>query len=128
MAIALNIHEFYNELKGAGFTEQQAEVIANIQGKTSQVTIEQAKHDYRLDDVTTSQDLELRAKETDLKIELVRRDIKDLELKIMTQLSAMQQNISVMQQDLQITKWTNRALLAICGVSSGALIKIAFFN
>lgn len=121
MAVVLNIHEFYNELKGAGFTEQQAEVIANIQGKTSQVTIEQAKHDYRLDDVTTSQDLELRAKETDLKIELVRRDIKDLELKIMTQLSTM-------QQDIQSTKWTNRALLAICGVSSGALIKMAFFN
>ncbi len=128
MAVSLNIHEFYNELKSAGFTEQQAEVIANIQSKTSQITIEQTKHDYRLDEMTTSQDLELRTKETDLKIELVRRDIKDLELKIMAQLSTMQQSISVMQQDLQITKWTNRALLAICGVSAGALIKIAFFN
>ena len=81
MAISLNTHKFYNELKGAGFTEQQAEVIANIQGKISQVTVEQAKHDYRLDDVTTSQDLELRAKETDLKIELVRRDIKRFKIK-----------------------------------------------
>ena len=71
-------------------------------------------------DVTTSQDLELRAKETDLKIELVRRDIKDLELKIMTQLSTM-------QQDIQMTKITNRALLAICSISAGVLIKIAFF-
>ena len=120
MAYALNIHEFYNELKGAGFTEQQAEVIANIQGKASTATIEQAKHDYRLDDVTTSQDLELRANEIDLKIELVRRDIKDLELKIMTQLSTM-------QQDIQMTKITNRALLAICSISAGVLIKIAFF-
>jgi hypothetical protein len=121
MAYALNIHEFYNELKEAGFTEKQAEVIANIQSKTSQATIEQTKHDYRLDDVTTNQDLDIRAKDTDLKIELVRRDIKDLELKIMTQLSTM-------QQDIQMTKFTNRALLAICSVSAGALIKIAFFK
>lgn len=128
MAYALNIHEFYNELKEAGFTEKQAETIANIQNKTSKATIEQTKHDYRLDDVTTNQELEIRAKDTDLKIELVRRDIKDLELKIMTQLSAMQQNISVMQQDIQMTKFTNRALLAICSISAGALIKMAFFK
>jgi hypothetical protein len=31
-------HEFYNELKSAGFNEQQAEVIANIQGKTASMT------------------------------------------------------------------------------------------
>lgn len=82
-AIALNIHEFYNELKSAGFTEQQAEVIANIQGKTasaaiekSQADIAQVKHEYRLDDITTNKDLDARIKETELKIELVRADLK----------------------------------------------------
>ncbi len=53
MAVALNIHEFYNELKQAGFTEQQAEVIANIQGKTANATIEQIKND----DLATKADL-----------------------------------------------------------------------
>ena len=82
-AIALNIHEFYNELKNAGFNEQQAEVIANIQGKTanaaiekSQADIAQVKHEYRLDDITTNKDLDARIKETELKIELVRADLK----------------------------------------------------
>lgn len=101
--IALNIHEFYNELKGAGFTEQQAEVIANIQSKTAVATIEQVKHDLHLDELAT------------------KRDIRETELRIVTQLSTM-------QQDIQVTKLTNRALLAVCAVIASALIKIAFFN
>ena len=76
MAVSLNIHEFYNDLKNAGFTEQQAEVIANIQNKTASAAIEQTKHDFRLDDITTNKDLDIRIKETELKIELIRRDIE----------------------------------------------------
>ena len=76
MAVYLNIHEFYNDLKNAGFTEQQAEVIANIQNKTALAAIEQTKHDFKLDDITTNKDLDIRIKETELKIELVRRDIE----------------------------------------------------
>jgi lipoate synthase len=76
MAVYLNIHEFYNDLKNAGFTEQQAEVIANIQNKTASAAIEQTKHDFRLDDITTNKDLDIRIKETELKIELVQRDIE----------------------------------------------------
>jgi hypothetical protein len=112
-AIALNIHEFYNDLKGAGFTEQQAEVIANIQSKTATATIEQTKHDYRLDDITTNKDLDARISQTELKI-------KETELRIVTQLAAI-------QQDMQNTKITNRALLALCALITGALIKIAIF-
>ena len=81
-AISLNIHEFYNDLKNAGFSEQQAEVIANIQGKTATAAIEQTKHDYRLDDITTNKDLDIRIKETELKIELVRRDIETVRKEI----------------------------------------------
>jgi flagellar capping protein FliD len=109
MAYALNIHEFYNELKDAGFNEKQAEVIANIQSKTSLATIEQTKHDLHLDDIATKRDL----KDLELKI-------KDTELRIIAQLSTM-------QQDIQVTKLTNRALVALCSVIAGALIKIAFF-
>ena len=102
MTYALNIHEFYNELKNAGFTEQQAEVIANIQSKTAIAAIEQTKRDLHLDEIST------------------KRDLKELELRIVTQLSQI-------QQDMQVTKITNRALIGLCTVIAGALIKIAFF-
>jgi hypothetical protein len=49
-----------------------------------------------------------------------KRDIGETELRIVTQLSTM-------QQDIQVTKLTNRALLAVCTVIAGALIKLAFF-
>jgi hypothetical protein len=69
MAIALNIHEFYNELKSAGFTEQQAEVIANIQGKTANATIEQIKQD----DLATKKDIEIVRREiVDAKFETIK--------------------------------------------------------
>ncbi len=74
-ATALNIHEFYNALKGVGFNEQQAEVIASIQGKTATAAVEQARHDYELDNIATKRDL----RELELTLE---NRIKDVELKI----------------------------------------------
>lgn len=68
-------HAFFNELKGAGFTEQQAEVITKLQKTTITTTLEQARHDYQLDDLTTKRDL----KELELRLE---SRIKDTELKI----------------------------------------------
>lgn len=99
----IDIHQFYNDLKEAGFTEKQADVIAKIQGKTASAAVEQTKHDLHLDELAT------------------KRDIRETELRIVTQLSAM-------QQDIQLTKLTNRALLAVCAVIASALIKMAFFN
>jgi hypothetical protein len=101
-AFTIDIHEFYNELKEAGFTEKQADVIAKIQGRTANATVEQVKHDLHLDELAT------------------KRDIRETELRIITQLSTM-------QQDIQVTKLTNRALLAVGTVIAGALIKLAFF-
>jgi hypothetical protein len=81
-AVVLNIHEFYNELKGVGFNEQQAELIANLHSKTATAAVEQAKHDYKLDDTVTNRDLDARIKETEFKIELVRREIADVKFEI----------------------------------------------
>ena len=102
-AFTIDIHEFYNELKNAGFTEQQANVIAKIQGKAATATIEQVKNDLHLDEIAT------------------KRDIRETELRIITQLSTM-------QQDIRLTKITNKALLALCTLIAGALLKIAFFT
>lgn len=102
-AFTIDIHEFYNELKDAGFTEKQADVIAKIQGRAASATVEQVKNDLHLEELAT------------------KRDIRETELRIITQLSTM-------QQDIQLTKITNKALLALCTVIAGALLKIAFFT
>ncbi len=112
-AIAIDTHAFFNTLKEAGFTEKQAEAITSLQKETATATVEHTKHEYRLDGIVTNKDLDARISATELKI-------KDAELRIVTQLSAV-------QQDIQMTKWTNRALLAVCTIGTGALIKIAFF-
>jgi DNA gyrase/topoisomerase IV subunit A len=72
---SFDTHAFFNELKSAGFSEQQAEVITKLQKTTITTTLEQAKHDYQLDDLTTKRDL----KELELSLE---SRIKDTELKI----------------------------------------------
>lgn len=74
--MTFDTHTFYNRLKSVGFSEQQAEAIAEIQKETATAAIEQTKHDFRLDDITTNKDLDARIKETELKIELVRADLK----------------------------------------------------
>ena len=117
--MSFDTHAFYVRLKSVGFTEQQAEVIAAIQRETATAAIEQTKHDFRLNDVVTNKSLDARILETELKIERVRGEIKDSEMRIITQLS-------IMQQDMQNTKITNRALLGLIAISVGMLIKLVF--
>ncbi|MDD5227739.1 MAG: DUF1640 domain-containing protein [Methylococcales bacterium] len=120
-ATVLNIHEFYNELKNAGFNEQQAEVIANIQGKTanaaiekSQADIAQVKHEYRLDDITTNKDLDARIKETELKIELVKADLqRDIE-SVRKEIEIVRKEISDSKNDL--IKWFVGTAFAIASI------------
>ena len=77
VVMSFDTHTFYNRLKGVGFSEQQAEAIAEIQKETATAAIEQTKHDFRLDDITTNKDLDARIKETELKIELVRAQLSE---------------------------------------------------
>jgi hypothetical protein len=71
-ALTFDTHDFVKRLKGAGFSEEQAEVLTDLQKATSQNTLEQARHDYELDDLATKRDL----KEIELKIELVKSELK----------------------------------------------------
>ena len=75
ITITFDTYEFVKELKEAGFSEQQAEVITRLQKNTATAILEQAKHDYQLDDLATKRDLN----EMELKLE---SKIKDTELKI----------------------------------------------
>ncbi|MFZ2404875.1 MAG: coiled-coil domain-containing protein [Methylobacter sp.] len=73
--ITFDTHEFIKELKNAGFSEQQAEAITNLQKTAIGTTLEQVKHDYQLDDLATKRDL----KELELKVDA---GIRELELKV----------------------------------------------
>ena len=70
--MTFDTHTFYTRLKNVGFSEQQADAIAEIQKETATAAIEQTRHDYHLDEIATKRDL----KELELKIELVRADLK----------------------------------------------------
>jgi UDP-N-acetylenolpyruvoylglucosamine reductase len=42
--VTFDTHDFVKKLKGAGFSEEQAEVLTDLQKATSQNTLEQARH------------------------------------------------------------------------------------
>jgi len=55
--ITFDTHDFVKKLKEAGFSEEQAETLTNLQKITASTTLEQARHDYHLDDLATKRDL-----------------------------------------------------------------------
>lgn len=74
--LTFDTHEFVKKLKGVGFSEEQSELITDLQKTTVASAIEQARHDYELDNLATKRDLkelqlilESKIKDTDLKIE-----------------------------------------------------------
>ncbi|MEI6709168.1 MAG: DUF1640 domain-containing protein [Methylococcales bacterium] len=64
--LTFDTHDFVKKLKGVGFSEEQAELITDLQKTTMLNTLEQAKHDYELEDLATKRDL----KELELGLEL----------------------------------------------------------
>lgn len=74
--LAFDTHEFVKELKEAGFSEQQAEVITKLQKSAVSSTLEQARHDYELDDLATKRDLKVLELELKRDIEVLRSDTK----------------------------------------------------
>ena len=74
--LTFDTHEFVTELKQAGLSESQAEVITRLHRQAANATIDYVKHEHSLENVVTNKDLDARIKETELKIELVRSDLK----------------------------------------------------
>lgn len=70
MAVTFDTHEFFNELKGAGFSDQQAETITKLQKAAIASTLEQAKLEYGLDEIATKRDL--RELELSIKNDLIK--------------------------------------------------------
>ncbi|ASF48339.1 CCDC90 family protein [Methylovulum psychrotolerans] len=95
--ITFDTYDFVKRLKGAGFSEEQAEVLTDLQKSTSSNTLEQARHDYELDDIATKRDL----KELELKMG---RDLKELELKIELVRSELKRDIETVRKEISETK------------------------
>lgn len=74
--LTFDTHEFVTELKQAGLSELQAVAITWLHQQASNATIAYVKHEHSLENVVTNKDLDARIKETELKIELVRSELK----------------------------------------------------
>ena len=74
--LTFDTHEFITELKQAGLSESQAEAITRLHRQAANATIDYVKHEHSLENVITNKDLDARIKETELKIELVRSELK----------------------------------------------------
>ncbi len=73
--ITFDTHEFIKELKKVGFSEEQAEAITHLQKQAVAATLDQAKHEFELDEVSSKRDM----KEFELRMDA---RFKDTELKI----------------------------------------------
>ncbi|MDD2725323.1 MAG: DUF1640 domain-containing protein [Methylovulum sp.] len=74
--LAIDTYALVTKLKEAGVPEQQAAAQVETITQAIDTALEQAKHDYQLDKLVTNKDLDVRIKETELKIELVRSELK----------------------------------------------------
>ncbi len=74
--LTFDTHEFVTELKQAGLSESQAEAITRLHRQAANATIDYVKHEHSLENIITNKDLDARIKETDLKIELVKSELK----------------------------------------------------
>lgn len=74
--IVFDTLKFANRLKEAGFTEQQAGVITELQCETVAVTLEQAREDYHLDEIATKRDLKELEVNFRKDMELLRSELK----------------------------------------------------
>jgi hypothetical protein len=75
--LSFDTHDFVKKLKGVGFSEEQAEVLTDLQKTTISNTLEQARHDYDLDNLATKRDLKeleliMRKDAAETKADLIR--------------------------------------------------------
>src|SRR5664279_2702123 len=107
-ALAFDTHEFVKRLKGAAFSEEQAEVLTDLQKTTAFNTLKQARHDYELDEIASKRDL----KELEL---LFKRDIKELELTL---------NLKIAETKAELIRWVVALLLFHISIISGFIFRL----
>lgn len=114
--ITFDTLHFANKLKEAGFTEQQAQVLTELQIATTDNTLEQVKHDYKLDEVATQRD----TRELELKMEMVKSELKhDIEL-LRSDTGRM-----IAESKAELVRWVVGVGLLQTSLIIGALMKMA---
>ncbi len=74
--LALDTYALVTKLKDAGIPEQQAAAQVETIAKAIDSALEQARHEHNLENLVTNKDLDARIRETELKIDLVRSELK----------------------------------------------------
>ncbi len=115
-AVPFDTHAFVKRLQGAGFSQEQAEVIADIQRESGAAYAEQVKHDFHLGDIASGRDIEA------MRIEL-KRDIKEAELKLEAKIS--ETNARISDSKAELTRWIIGAGLLQTSLIAGMLMKVA---
>lgn len=87
--MTFDTHDFVKKLKGVGFSEEQAEILTDLQKVIVSNTLEQARHDYELDDLAT------------------KRDLKELELKLDTRINGteLKLEIKIAETKADLIRW-----------------------
>lgn len=114
-AITFDTLHFANQLKSVGFTDEQAQMLTELQRTATDNTLEQARHDFHLDDVATRRDL--KELETVLRheIELLRAD---------TGRMISETNQRIAESKAELVRWVVAAGLLQTSLIIGALMKI----
>ncbi len=129
---------FANRLKSVGFTDEQAEVLTELQHIATDNTLEQARHDYHLDDVATQHDM--KELETALKRDMkemetaLKHDMKEMETALKHDMAGLDHKIELLRVDTgrmiaeskaDLTRWIIGAGFLQTTLIIGVLLKIS---
>jgi cell division septum initiation protein DivIVA len=126
-AVPFDTLEQANKLKAVGFTDEQAQAITQLQRIATDNTLEQARHDYHLDDVATKRDM--KELETAL-----RHDMKGLETAVRHEIELLradtgrmiaETNLNISDTKADLTRWIISAGFLQTALIIGVLLKIA---
>ena len=115
-AIAFDTHRFVKHLTENGFTEQQAEVLAD-----EQVHLLNSNLATQADVASIHQDIDALRQETKADIEVLRQETKASIAGVQREIAGVQREIAEVKSDL--LKWMTGALIAQGGVIV-ALLKL----
>ena len=119
-AVPFDTLHFANRLKSVGFTDEQAQVITELQRTANDSTLEQARHDYHLDDVATKRDM--KELETAL-----RHDLKEIDAALRHEIELLRADTGCMiaESKADLTRWIIGAGFFQTALIIGVLLKIA---
>ena len=123
--------KFANRLKEAGFTEQQATVITELQCETAAVTLEQAHEEYHLDELSSKRDMKelevaLRRDMKELEVSL-KRDVKELEASLRSDIALLRAETKkdIAESKAELVRWVVGVGLLQTTLIIGVLLKVA---